>query len=155
MADVRQELFERIVDAMSRRDWDALDACHHPDYVEDWPQSRERVRGPENARRTLENYPGGVAGDGVRGATMVALEPEYAITPSFTVVRVSGESDRFTAIIRARYPDGSTWYIVTIGRIRDGKLWRATTFYAPEMPAPEWRSQWVEPLDEDEALANV
>jgi hypothetical protein len=140
---------------MSRRDWDALDACHHPDYIEDWPQSRERVRGPENARRTLENYPGGVAGDGVRGFAMVAPEPEYAITPSFTVVRVSGESDRFTAVIRARYPDGSTWYIVTLGRIKDGKLWRATTFYAPELPAPDWRSKWVEPLSEDEALASV
>lgn len=38
MPDARQELFERIVDSMSRRDWDALDACHHPDYIGDWPQ---------------------------------------------------------------------------------------------------------------------
>jgi hypothetical protein len=152
VAEVRRKLFEKIVDAMSRQDWNALEALHHPDYVEEMPQSRERIRGA-NSRKILENYPGGIGGEGVVHAEMLAPEDRWAMTPTFTVVNTSGASDMFTAIIRARYPDGTHWYMVSIGRIKDGKLWRATTFYAPELPAPEWRKQWVESMDEPEPAA--
>ena len=31
--------------------------------------------------------------------------------------------------------------------LRDGKIWRETTYWAEPFDAPAWRRQWVEPLD--------
>jgi hypothetical protein len=39
--------------------------------------------------------------------------------------------------------------------MKDGKPWRATTFHTREMPAPEWRSLWVDPMTEDEGPASA
>ena len=37
---------------------DAIDDLMHDDYVEEYPQSGERIRGKDNARTIYENYPG-------------------------------------------------------------------------------------------------
>jgi hypothetical protein len=47
----RQEFFER-------QNIDAIDDLMHDDYVEEYPQSGERIRGKDNARTVYENYPG-------------------------------------------------------------------------------------------------
>ena len=47
----RQAFFER-------QDIDAIDDLMHDDYVEEIPQSGERIRGKDNARTVYENYPG-------------------------------------------------------------------------------------------------
>ncbi len=49
----RQAFFER-------QDIDAIDNLMHDDYVEEFPQSGERIRGRQNARSVLENFPGGL-----------------------------------------------------------------------------------------------
>ena len=50
----------------------------------------------------------------------------------------------YTVTARARYPNGSHWYMIVIARMKDGLVHRTTSFYAPGFPAPEWRAQWVE-----------
>jgi hypothetical protein len=34
---------------------------------------------------------------------------------------------------------------------RDGTIWRDTRYYAEPFQAPEWRAQWVEPMEESPA----
>jgi len=52
---------------------------------------------------------------------------------------------------RARYPDGSTWWVATFIDVRDAKIFRATTLFAPRLEAPSWRAQWVEAIPEAES----
>lgn len=51
---------ERYFRAFGRHDLDTIDALLHDDYVEEYPQSGERIRGKQNARTVAENYPGGL-----------------------------------------------------------------------------------------------
>jgi hypothetical protein len=64
--------------------------------------------------------------------------------PFITVVRLVGGGDSFTFEGTARYADGEETHVVATIELRDGKVWRATTYFAPPFPALEWRSQWVE-----------
>ena len=41
-------------------DFATLASLRHPDFVEEWPQSGERIRGHANYQKIHENYPGGL-----------------------------------------------------------------------------------------------
>ncbi len=114
----------------------------HPDFVEEWPQSGERIRGKANLRAILENYPGGVSLEAT--PTYHGQDGEWAMTPGYTVVRVTDRGNDGTGLIRIRYGDGSEWWMVALFELRDGLLHRQTTFFAEPFDPPEWRSQWVE-----------
>jgi hypothetical protein len=51
---------ERFFQAFARHDLEAIDDLVHEDYVEEYPQSGERIRGKQTARTVNENYPGGL-----------------------------------------------------------------------------------------------
>lgn len=55
-----RETIERYIQAFEHRDLDTIPGLMHDDYVEAFPQSAERIRGRQNARSVLENYPGGL-----------------------------------------------------------------------------------------------
>ncbi|MBA3851862.1 MAG: nuclear transport factor 2 family protein [Chloroflexi bacterium] len=146
MSEARpREIFERWVAAIGRLDFDALRELLHPDYVQDFPQSGERMRGFEAFREMVEHYPGGGISEGLEpdSAALIGDEAQWAITPGYTVVPLAS-GGAYTAFNRTRYPDGSSWYIINVFRLRDGRIWRATTYFAPEFPAPEWRAHLVE-----------
>ncbi len=46
---------------------------------------------------------------------------------------------------KTRYPDGSDWYTVSVYSFLDGRISKQVVYFAPVMPAPEWRAQWVVP----------
>ena len=46
-------------------DWATMARLRHADFVEDWPQSGERIVGHENYRSIHENYPGGNPGSAI------------------------------------------------------------------------------------------
>lgn len=145
MAGAPRELFERYVEVLNRQDWETLETVLHPDYVEEYPQSGERIRGVANLKALLSSYPDADAMAGaIANADTVGGEEQWRLTPMFTMVRVEGSADEFTGVARSRYPDGSLWHIVALVKMRDGKLWRSTTYFAQEFPAPEWRAKWVE-----------
>ena len=135
-------VFEAFLRAVNSRDEAALDALVHPDYLESYPQSGEQTRGAENLRAIIEHYPGGYEDKGLD--RVVGSEDRWVVTPAFTLLRIEGAGDTFTSVQRARYPDGSAWQVVSIGEIRDGRVWRVQTFFAPAFDAPAWRSAWVE-----------
>jgi hypothetical protein len=141
-------LIARYARALHDQDFAAIAACQHPDYVEDYPQSSERIRGRENFRKILENYPGGLEGEADASADrVIGGDDRWMMTPTFTMLRISGAGDTHTAILKLRYPDGSAWYMVALIEVRDGLIVKATTYFAPVFPAPEWRHLWVEALE--------
>ena len=136
-----REIVDRYLAALLG-DQETLRALRHEQFVEEWPQSGERVRGADHMAEIDANYPGGLPS----GATqrVVGSEDRWVMTPSFTMLRVTGTGDVYTALLRAEYPDGSTWHIATFLELRDGKVIHATTLFAPQVEAPEWRAEWVE-----------
>lgn len=139
-------LLERFVAAMNRHDYDALDELFTEDVVHDYPQSGEVVRGLRNFRATIENYPSGLLEDAIDSETLrvTAGDEIRVLAPLFTVVRVEGAGNEGTYALRTRYPDGSTWWTIGFHHLRDGRIDRATVYFAPEFEAPEWRAAYVE-----------
>jgi hypothetical protein len=143
-----REVIARYIQALHDQDFETIGASQHPEFVEDYPQSGERIRGRRSFRRILENYPGGLEGEADSSADQViGGEDRWMISPTFTMVRLSGEGDTHTAIVKLSYPDRSTWYMVSILEMRDGLIAKATTFFAPLFEPPEWRREWVEVVD--------
>lgn len=153
MSDGIRTLLERWVEAMDRGDWDAVAEMVHPDYMDEMPQSRERTRGWQNMRAILEGFPDSTGGAPATAEGIQVVEPDaqWVMSPAFTLVKVQGNLDRYTVTTRARYPDGSYWHAIFLVRLKDGKLWRTTSYFAPEFPAPEWRARYVERMEEPAA----
>ena len=104
----------------------ALAAFIHEDFVQEWPQTGEQVRGRQACLNIVRNYPG--------GPPLIELE------------RITGEGDHWVAEGTSRYPDGTDYHMVSILELRDGKLAREIDYFGPTYPAPAWRQEWVEPI---------
>jgi hypothetical protein len=50
------------------------------------------------------------------------------------------------------YPNGETWHSVEIIEFRGDKVAKVTSYFASPFPAAEWRSQWVETMEEPPPL---
>jgi len=122
-------------------DWETMARLRHADFVEDWPQSGERIVGHENYRAIHENYPGGTPGTAVD--RVVGTEDRVVMSDLFTPLRIVGMGDVFTVEARARYPDGATTLVVTIVELKDGKVHRQRTYFAESFAPPDWRGPWV------------
>jgi hypothetical protein len=144
MGDQRT-VFERVADLMNRRDWDAFPTVFHEDYVEEYPQSGEVVRGLANAVAVRRDYPGGTGGVDTASARVVESE-RWAMTSMFTIVRLESGSDSATAVYRVRYPDGSIWWLTALWELRGDKIARGTLLFAPTFDPPDWREPYREPL---------
>lgn len=128
---------------MSRDDWDRVTELLHPDYVEDYPQSGERIRGRKNAVAVRRDYPGGRSTE--RMEMVVGGEDRWALAPNFTAIRVAAAGDSVTAVVRARYPDGY-WYITLIATVGAGQITRATVVFGKAFDPPAWRAGMVEAM---------
>jgi hypothetical protein len=135
-------LIERWAEALQARDVATLTALAHPDFEDFYPQSGEVTRGVANLIAILTKYPGGI--ESLGRDRIIGGEERFISTPMFTILRVEGSGDHFTSVQRARYPDGSTWYIVGVAELRDGLIYRMETFFAPTFEPPAWRSDFVE-----------
>lgn len=138
---------ERLGEIIRSGDLGALEEVTHPDFVQEIPQSGERVVGIENFRRILQNLPGGGATITIAEDPYIAgQEAHYMMTPTFNVVRVEGGGEEITSYVKARYPDGSDWYIISFTSFKDGKIVKRVDFYAPFFDAPAWRAEWTEAM---------
>ena len=118
-------------------EWHRLGEYVADDAVWEYPQSGERFRGLNNIRGQLEHYPD--LEPGTSQLAEVIGGASYALTPMYTVVEVDGSGGRGTALIRARYPDGSRWWVVNLYEVRDGKIGNSRVFFGPDFEAPDWR----------------
>jgi len=113
----RQEFFER-------QNIDAIDDLMHDDYVEEYPQSGERIRGKDNARTVYENYPG----------IPNLIDYSYLLDGDLAVVEMILDYD------------GKRMNVCEIVEFEDGKIKRDRGYFAEPFEASEWRAQWVERL---------
>src|SRR4051812_37045340 len=123
--------------AMNTQDVAALRAMLDPDFVIDYPQSDERLRGFESFRKQMEEYPSGLPPDSLdtQHAEIVEGAERWALSPGYSVVPLA-QPDRFTTVVRLMYPDGSWWQTISVIQLREGKIYRIESYFAPEMPAP-------------------
>lgn len=137
-----REMVETFFQALNRGDWDGIQKLVDPAWVWEMPQSGERIRGFANNRAVTENYPGGPPK--VENRRITGSPDKWVTTPVWTVLKITGSGDEYTAESLAKYPDGSEWHAVDIFRFRDGKIVHQTAYFAAAIEAPEWRAQWVE-----------
>ena len=149
--DSPRATFRRYLEAIQARDLAALRSLAHPEFQDFYPQSGEVTVGVENLIRILTDYPGGI--EQLGHDRVIGGEEQFVRTPIFTFVRVDGSGNDVTGLSRARYPDGTSWYIVVIGVIRDGLVFRTETYWAPYFEPAPWRAPFVELRRRPEALA--
>jgi hypothetical protein len=106
------------------------DARHQEDYVMEMPQSGERIRGRERIREFQEAYPTPPHGVAIRLLRVLVKEGLWV---------VEGVADYGVG--------GQVFDLVLILELRDGKMWRDRWYFAEPFEAPEWRAQWVEPME--------
>jgi hypothetical protein len=124
--EMRALFFERL----EHLDAEAEYELRHPDYVMEMPQSGERIRGQDAMRAFQQAY------------------SEFATPPTVQPRRVTGAGDVWVVEGRADYGDGQIFHVANIVEFRDDKIWRETRYYAEPFPAPAWRAQWVERMED-------
>ena len=99
------------------------------DFVEDWPQSGERLT-REATLRLAEHYP-----------------EMSGTSPKMTYKRMLGGGDVFVVEGTIDYGDGVPVSYVGIGEMRGDKVFRMTEYFANPFEAPAWRADFVERMD--------
>ena len=115
---------ERLWKSFEERDWDRAGELMHDDFVQEWPQSGERIVGRDNAIAINRDFPGGL--------------------PTMNIRRTLGSGDLEVLEVELTYADGSRYFAVSVLELRDGKVVGETDYFGQPFPAPEWRAQWVE-----------
>ena len=98
------------------------------DFVEEWPQSGERLS--KAAALRMSEYP-----------------QLSGTSPKFTYKRMLGGGDLFVVEGTIDYGDGIPVSYVGIGEVRDGKVARMTEYFANPFEAPAWRADFVERME--------
>jgi ketosteroid isomerase-like protein len=104
--------------------FEAAGALLHDDFVCEYPQSRERIRGRENFVALNANYPG---------------------RWRCRVERIVAAGDAVATDVALSYGD-ETARAVSFFELRDGKIVKETDYWPEPFAAPESRAQWVEPM---------
>ena len=149
-ADVSEVSNRAIVERYMKAfpaDFEVLGELRHPEYVEDWPQSGERIRGHERYVTIHQQYPGGLPEAETR--RVVGSEDRWVQSPSFTLVRINGQGDSYTVEGTLAYPSGTSTHLVAILELRGGQVAKVTHYFADPFEGPDWRAEWVEPIPGD------
>jgi len=99
------------------------------DAVLEWPQSGERVRGKQQ---------------------IVALHQASPVTIDFETRRTIGCGDLWVTETTIRYDGARPTSAVFIMEFKDGKVVRETDYFGEPFDPPQYRSQWIELMDDDE-----
>jgi hypothetical protein len=100
------------------------------DFVEDWPQSGERIVGRDGVTKLYAKY-----------------SQATGMTPKMTVQSIKGEGDLIVTEGTIDYGDGIPVSYVGIAEFADGKVHRLTEYFANPFPAPDWRADAVQRYD--------
>lgn len=119
-----QRLVEQFWATMETNDFRAAGQLLHDDYVLDWPQSGERIRGRDNFAAINENYPA-------------------AGRWRFTVHRLIADDNG--VVTEVTVTDGAiAGRAITFSEVQDGKIIRQSEYWPDPFEAPDWRAEWVE-----------
>jgi hypothetical protein len=123
--------FRKAMDSGSIEEFSAaLDAAASDDFVEEWPQSGERIRGKATVKKINEGY-----------------STATGTTPNLKLRRIIGEGDVQVVEGTIDYGDGTPVSYVGIAEFKDGKLNKITEYFASPFEAPAWRADFVERME--------
>jgi ketosteroid isomerase-like protein len=129
MGDNR-EVIERYMAAVQSGDLvtmaAVLDDTAADDFVQEWPQSGERMR-REGSKRILEQY-----------------QASTGTNPTMAVRDVRSAGDLTVVEGTIDYGDGVPVSYVGITQFGDGKVRRVTEYFANPFEPPAWRAPFVE-----------
>ena len=119
-----KQIVEKFWGAMQSNDFKAAGEFLHDDYMLEWPQSGERIRGRENFVAINANYP-------AHGRW------------EFKIQRILAEGDQVASDVGVT--DGTiVGRAITFSTIRDGKIIDQIEFWPDPFEPPAWRTEWVE-----------
>ena len=145
MADSdNRAIAERFVEALGSGDPDAYESALDEDALIVYPQSGERFRGRRNLRALLDEFIAHDGGFRPNLERVIGDDPSWIISPAYTLVRVEGSGERFTATGRVRYPDGTEWHLVQLLEVQRGRISQVTSYVAEPFEAPAWRALYRE-----------
>jgi ketosteroid isomerase-like protein len=121
--EVVAELWRR----MQARDWDGVGELVADDFVLEWPETRERIRGRTNFVEFNRNYPEGW---------------------SIEVLGVVADGQRVSSEVRVPHPQIGMLYAASFFEVENGQLARGREYWVRVSTTDEeqsdWRAQWVE-----------
>src|SRR5258708_28411355 len=115
-AETNRQLVARFWQAMNTNDWRAAGALLHDEYVLEWPQSQERIRGREHFTAVNAQYP-------IPGPWR------------FKVHRIIADEREAPSDVTVAAPTGAA-RAGSFFAMRDGLILRVTQLLAPPFPAP-------------------
>lgn len=125
MSDVAsRQVVERFWAAMGENDFQADGKLLHDQFVLEWPQSGERIRGRSN---------------------FVAINEQYPATGRwrFTLHRLVADSSGVVTDVTVT--DGTvSGRAITFSEVRDGRIVRQTEYWPDPFEPATWRARWVE-----------
>lgn len=124
--DVNRETVERYWEALARKDFEEAAAFLDDGFVEDWPQSGERIHGPENWLSMVRGHP-----------TFPAVGP----------MRHEGREDLWVSHCHFDYGQGGEsqpYEVCAVQQLRDGKIVSIVEYFGAPFEAADWRRDWVE-----------
>jgi ketosteroid isomerase-like protein len=125
--DIVKEFYAR----MNTNDFRAASQLLSDDYVLEWPQSKERIRGRDNFVKVNEEY------------------PAYGIW-RFIINRIVGNDSEAASDVSVT--DGvQAARAITFSTIRGGKIIHQVEFWPEDYKAPENRRHLVEMMVDDDA----
>ena len=131
--DANRRVIERYREAFESGDMQEfsklVDELAADDFVDEWPQSGERIRGRDNMRQLNESY---------EGAT--------GTSPKMKLRDIRNEGNLVVTEGTIDYGDGTPVSYVGIAELEDGKVKRLREYFASPFEAPEWRKKFVEQM---------
>ena len=145
MTEGSRGVVETWAQQLSTQNMEEIDKILHDDFVEEYVQSGERVIGRDNLRAVATNYPG-TDQQPIRGDVhpVIGADDAYVMGPSYNITRITGSGDEFALAGTLTYPSGDVWYLAQFVKVRDGKIWRVSSYFGEPFDPPAWRAQWVE-----------
>lgn len=125
-----REVVLRFYEQMATNDFRAAAESLHEDYLLEWPQSGERIRGRDNFIAVNEHYP---------ASGRWSFRVDRAVAEGDQVVTQVGVSD---GVIRAT--------AIAFTRVRDGKIASQIEFWPEPFEPAGWRRAWVEQAEASE-----
>jgi ketosteroid isomerase-like protein len=121
-----KQVVEGFWAAMQTNDFKAAGEFLHDEYVLEWPQSGERIRGRANFVSVNERYP-------AHGRW------------EFTIHHLLAEGNEVVSDVSVT--DGVfTGRAITFSRVRAGRILHQTEFWPDPFEPAAWRAEWVEKL---------
>ena len=124
-----RQIVELFWQRLSAFDFAGAGDLLHDDYVGEWPQSRERIRGRANFVALNAAYPGRWV---IAIQRLVACDDQVATEVTLT---------------NQLAPVGAPVVAVSFFELRDGKIRYERDYWPEPYAAPADRAQWVEPME--------